>query len=143
VGRCELDIVTREEVAATPGVRVHRAEANSPELRALFARSELFVLPSLVEFFGIAAVEALASGLPAIVSEVGAGAEIVDHGETGWVVAPTVEEIASALLAALDSRERLPAMGRRAREVAEQRFDGTANDRAVVDAILDAIAMQH
>ena len=52
--RCELDVVTRDAVPPTPGVRVHRAEANSPELRALYERAELFVLPSRVEFFGIA-----------------------------------------------------------------------------------------
>jgi glycosyltransferase involved in cell wall biosynthesis len=138
-GRCRLDVVTREPVPATPGVQVHHAEPNSPALRGLYASAELFVLPSRVEFFGIAAIEALASGLPAIVSSAGAGREIVDPGATGWVVEPTAAAVAAAIEAALSARSDLLAMGRRARAVAEARYDGRANDRAVVDVILDAI----
>jgi glycosyltransferase involved in cell wall biosynthesis len=134
-GRCELDIVTRDAVPPTPGVRVHIAEPNSDALRRLYARADLFVLPTRAEFFGLATVEALATGLPAIVGDVGAAREIVDDGETGWVIEPTAAALASALERALASRERLPAMGRRARSVAEQRFDGTRNDSLIVEML--------
>lgn len=136
-GRCELDVVTRDAVEPAPGVRLHRAEPNSPRLRELYARADLFVMPSRAECFGIATVEALASGLPAIVGDVGGARDIVSPGETGWLIEPTAEALAQALEQAVTRRDDLPAMGARARQVAESRFDGRANDRAVIDTILE------
>lgn len=138
-GECgfELDIVTREAVRERPGVRVHRAEPNSPLLRCLYERADAFIMPSVAECFGIATVEAMASGLPVIVGDTGAGPEIVGP-EAGWVIQPTREGIAEALRGAWALREDLPAMGAAARNRAETRFDGVANDRAVVDLVLEA-----
>jgi hypothetical protein len=135
-GRCELDVVTRDQVPEMPGVRVHRAEANSPELLRLYAEADVFVLPTRAECFGIATVEALASGLPAIMSNVGGAADIVDHGATGWLIEPSLESLAAALEQALAGRERLVEMGRRARAVAEERFDGRKNDALIVDLLV-------
>jgi glycosyltransferase involved in cell wall biosynthesis len=137
-----LDVVTREDVADGGPIRVHRAEANSPELKALYAQADVFALPTRADCFGIATIEAMASGLPAIVSDVGAAREIVDHGQTGWLIKPNAGELALALQAALNARQRLSAIGRAARAAAEQRFDGRRNDRAVVDAVLEAIAIE-
>ena len=139
--RFELDIVTRDEVPAAERVRVHRTEANSPELMELYAKADLFVLPTRAEAFGIATTEALASGLPAIVSNIGGAPDIIDEGETGWLIAPTPHSLRAALEAAWEARQRLPDMGRRARVVAEERFDGGRNDRAVIDYMLEEAAI--
>jgi glycosyltransferase involved in cell wall biosynthesis len=136
--RFELDIVTRDEVEASEGVRIHRAEANSPELRELYARAHLFVLPTRAEAFGIATTEALASGLPAIVSDIGGARDIIDPGETGWLISPDARSLRMALESAWELRERLPDMGRRARAVAERSFDGARNDTKVIDCIVEA-----
>lgn len=141
-GRVELDIVTRDDVKSGGAIRVHRAEANSPLLERLLAQADVYVMPSKAECFGISTVEAMASGLPSIIGDVGAGREIVDHGITGWLVEPTVQNVASALRAVLERRDDLPAMGRRAREVAEQRFDGSSNDARVVQTIFEAIEIE-
>lgn len=135
-GRCDLDIVTRDEVMPSPGVRVHRAEPNSPLLRELVAQADLFVLPTRAECFGIATIEAMASGLPVIVGNVGGAPDIVDDGRTGWLIEPTAIGLARALEHAVTRRECLPAIGRQARAVAEQRFDGARNDVAVIDLLL-------
>jgi glycosyltransferase involved in cell wall biosynthesis len=132
-------MVTYGDIPASPHVHVHRASANSPELRALYERADIFVMPSSADCFGIATVEAMASALPAIVSDVGAAPEIVDEGETGWLIAPDAASLRAAIERAIEQRERLPAMGARARAVAEERFDGRRNDRAVVDVIVDAL----
>ena len=137
--RCEVDIVTHAQVEPGPGVRVHSATPNSPELRELYARADLFVLPTRADCFGIATVEAMASGLPVLVSDVGAAREIVDEGDTGWLIQPNLESLRAALNHAVERRECLPAMGRRARAVAEQRFDGRRNDRMVIDVMIEEI----
>ena len=134
----QLDVVSGEHVVAdAPNVRLHRAAANSPELRALFARAELFALPTRAECFGIAAVEAMASGLPVVMGNVGGTADIVDHEATGWLIEPSADCLRDALANALALRDQLPLIGGRARLAAELKFDGRANDRRVVDLLLD------
>ena len=137
-GRCELAVVTRDPVAPTPGVTVHRFEANSLGLIDLYRNADLFVLPTTAECFGLAAIEAMASGLPVIMSDVGGARDIVDHGSTGWLIRPTHDDLRVALERAIARPDDLVAMGRAARHEAEQRFDVRANDRKVVDLMVEA-----
>ena len=56
------------------------------EIRATFARSDLFVAPARLESFGIAALEARCAGLP-VVALAGTGVQdFVAHGREGWLV---------------------------------------------------------
>jgi glycosyltransferase involved in cell wall biosynthesis len=133
---CELSIVTHEPIEAGPGVNVFRAEPNSDLLRRLYATSDLFVLPTQAECFGIAAIEALSSGLPVVMGNRGAAAEIV-KGDTGWLIEPNHDELAAAIRSAVQGRQRLREMGERARIDAEQRFDGMQNDMRVLETVLE------
>ena len=70
-------------------------------LPCLLAGAELFVFPSLYEGFGLAAVEAMASGVPVIATSTGAVPEAV--GEAGLLISPnaTPEELGSVIISIL------------------------------------------
>jgi glycosyltransferase involved in cell wall biosynthesis len=85
------------------------------DLTSLFAKWDMFVLPSLEEGFGIALVEAMAAGLPVIGTTVGGILEIVEHGKTGLLVTPgdphaLADQIAT-LLRDTEERKRLGLAG--------------------------------
>ena len=55
------------------------------DLAAAYASADLFVFPSTTDTFGNVILEAQASGIPAIVSDVGGPRELVQHGKDGFV----------------------------------------------------------
>jgi len=70
---------------ATPGVR-HVAAVPRAALPALYASASVYVLPSLAEGFPLTQVEAMAMGLPVIVSENTSARDVVTDGQDGYVV---------------------------------------------------------
>src|SRR5437773_704853 len=78
------------------------------ELPDIFAASDVVVLPSVREQFGQVLVEGMACGLPAIAVAALGPSEIVEDGQTGWLVPPDDEEaLAAALVMAVnDAHER-------------------------------------
>jgi L-malate glycosyltransferase len=85
--------------------------------------ADLFLLPSDLESFGLAALEAMACEVPVIASNVGGLPEVVTHGVDGYLVPP--RDVAAAAKFALDiltlpDRGRL--MGQRARVNARQKY---------------------
>ena len=58
------------------------------ELKQIMLDSQLMVMPSSYEGFGIAYLEGMGFGLPAIASTAGGAAEIINHGENGFLVPP-------------------------------------------------------
>jgi UDP-glucose:(heptosyl)LPS alpha-1,3-glucosyltransferase len=59
-----------------------------PDVRPVYAASDCFILPTRYDPFPNAALEALAMGVPVIVSTQCGAAEIVDPGRNGWICAP-------------------------------------------------------
>jgi len=133
-GSYELHVVTRSDVPRRDGVVVHHGlNQNDPELRRLFARSDVFVLPSHAETFGIAAVEGAAAGLPLVLSSIGGLADLVVDGVTGFAVPPgDGDALAIALRRLLDAPDLRRTMGHAARERATREFDATTNARRLV-----------
>ena len=89
---------------------------------AAFKIAEIFVLPSYSENFGIAIVEAMARGLPVIISErVNIWREIADAA-AGLVIKCDATELAVALSTLLDDYELRQAMGERGRQMVDRTF---------------------
>jgi glycosyltransferase involved in cell wall biosynthesis len=125
----ELHIVTREPVEARPGVYLyHNLRPNTAELLDLYQRSDLFVLPSLGECFGIATVEAMAAGLPVIASDVGGTADIIEPGRNGFIVpSADLAQLSEAIGIILRNRQLRSEMSAQSRQLAEERFDLQTN----------------
>jgi glycosyltransferase involved in cell wall biosynthesis len=91
---------------------VFRGRLDGEDLKAVYSRSHVFAMPFAHEGFGIAALEAMGFGLPAIGSSAGGVREFVRHGENGFLVAPGDHESVRRHIEALHrDRGRLIAMG--------------------------------
>jgi N-acetyl-alpha-D-glucosaminyl L-malate synthase BshA len=79
--------------------------------------ADLFLLPSDLESFGLAALEAMACEVPVIATNVGGLPEVVTHGVDGFLVPPRdVAAAAKHALELLSDRDHLREMGKKARE---------------------------
>jgi glycosyltransferase involved in cell wall biosynthesis len=103
----------------------------------LLAGAQGFVLPSLAEGLPMALLEAMAMGLPVVVSAVGAMPEVVRPGVEGCVVPP---EDAPALAAALDELANAPAVRRQLGAAAAERCGSLYGIERMVDALIGVYA---
>jgi sugar transferase (PEP-CTERM/EpsH1 system associated) len=113
-----LDLLAQaglQHMAWIPGERDDVAEI----LRAL----DLFVLPSLGEGISNTILEAMATGLPVLATEVGGNAELVQAGETGTLVPPADHvAMAKAMRAYLVNPDLRIRHGQAGRKMVEDRF---------------------
>lgn len=91
--------------------------ASGEALAGHYANADIFCLPSLEEGFGMVALEAMACGLPVVLSDVTGAADVITPDQDGLVV-PTGDEktLAEALESLVDDADKRRAMGARARE---------------------------
>jgi glycosyltransferase involved in cell wall biosynthesis len=100
--RAGLEQLARDRLP--PGAVTFHGARSRPEVAAFMARSDVFVLPSIVETFGVVLVEAIAAGLPIITTTA-----VPDHeriaGSFGVVVAPQdIPALRDAVLAMLEGQ---------------------------------------
>lgn len=89
------------------------------EKLAALAAADLFVLPSLAESFGNAAAEAVAAGVPVLLTE-GCGIAPLIHGRAGLAVAPTAVALAEGMRSLLNDSNQRCALTRQRAEVVRQ-----------------------
>ena len=81
-------------------------KVSNEEIPVYMARADVFALPSLSEGFGIVNIEAMASGLPIVTTNVGGLPEIVINGENGFLVEPkNPEALAEKILFILSDND--------------------------------------
>lgn len=138
-GVAELILVTRTELTPTEGVRVYNnMQPNTPELMALYQSSDIFVLPTQAEAFGIAAVEASATGLPVIATNIGGLPDIVRDGETGFIIqAQDQDALANRLHQLIENHDMRKSFSHAARQQAETLFDAETNAMRVIKILQD------
>jgi N-acetyl-alpha-D-glucosaminyl L-malate synthase BshA len=99
------------------------------DVASLYGGSDVFLLPSESESFGLAALEAMACGVPVVASDVGGLPDVVADGETGFLLpVGDVAAMAEAARRLLTDDVRWADMSRLARERARTCF---TLDRAV------------
>jgi hypothetical protein len=139
----ELHLVTRDKVdTASPNVFVHRGLTNnSPELVRTYQRADVFVLPTRADCYSLVSLEAMACGLPVVVTNLGGIPDIVVEGETGFLIDP---DDTTALADRLNRLVSDPALRRRmglaGRSRTENCFESRDSVARIVETALSAAA---
>jgi glycosyltransferase involved in cell wall biosynthesis len=110
------------------------------DLPAGLNAADALVLPSVREQFGQVLVEAMACGLPVLAVDAHGPAEIVDAGETGWLVPPDDEDaMGEALVEAVNDEEERRKRGAAAYDAARSRYSWPALARGVARIYEDVV----
>jgi N-acetyl-alpha-D-glucosaminyl L-malate synthase BshA len=92
----------------------------------LLPLADMLLMPSELESFGLAALEAMACKVPSIATRVGGVPELIDDGITGLLYpVGDIDAMAAGVLSLLKDRDRLEAMRDAGRKTAQSRFCST------------------
>ena len=98
--------------------------------------ADVFVAPSCGEEFGLVRAEAMACGLPVVVSRVGGMVEYLSHRENALLCEPgRPDELASLLRQVIDDSALRARLGRAARATAERHFDADSSAARIADLL--------
>jgi starch synthase len=128
IGSGHDDGALRERLAAPnlSGIRWHnRYELDRTVMRRYLSAADLYVLPSRIEGFPVAPLEAMACGLPVVGSDIPAMSNIIeDGGASGGLIVPRGDSqvLAETIKRLLDNPDLCRELGRRARRTVEGRF---------------------
>jgi glycosyltransferase involved in cell wall biosynthesis len=107
------------------------------DIDELHAALDIFVLPSHREGLPIAAIEATASGLPIIATDIRGCRQVVDHGRNGLLIpVRNPNAIADAIVRLGDDPEMRARMAEDGRRKAEAEYD----ERQIVETVIDTYA---
>jgi glycosyltransferase involved in cell wall biosynthesis len=128
-----------EAVSAAPDGITYLGPRTPEEISELLWLSDLFVLPSRFEAFGIVFVEALTRGVPCIATDQMAMPELIRNGSTGMLVPPRKPDtLAAAIDKALDDDELYRATADAAPDIAAK-YNWANSARIVISTINQAI----
>lgn len=108
-------------------------QISQTDLPRWYHMADLYISPSHVDGSSVSLMEALACGLPCLVSDIPANKEWVVENENGWLFRDgDVDQLAEKILEAMNQREKLPGVGESARRSAERRADWKKNVAALM-----------
>jgi glycosyltransferase involved in cell wall biosynthesis len=129
-----LDVVTPEQVEPRDGITFHSGGPGSATVAELFARADIFCLPTFVDAVPFVVAEAMASGVPVISTTVGSIPELV--GEAGVLVDPgDIEGLRGALETLLGEPATRAGMGAAGRARAEAHYDARKNTPRLIEML--------
>jgi glycosyltransferase involved in cell wall biosynthesis len=98
------------------------------DLPRWYHMADLYISPSHVDGSSVTLMEALASGLPCLVSDIPGNREWIEHGVNGWLFRDgDVNDLAEKILFAIRNRASFPQIGQAARQTAEGKADWKKN----------------
>ena len=113
------------------------------ELPRWYHWADVYISPSHVDGSSVSLMEALACGLPCLVSDIPGNREWVTEGENGWLFPDgDAEALAAKILLVMNQRESLPKIGSAARAVAEERADWKKNSAKLMQAYQQALQLK-
>lgn len=137
-GKVDLHLVTGADVQTGDGVFVHRGvKPLSPQIFQRFAEADVFVLPTRGDCLAMVLGESMAACVPIITTRVGAHAEAVEDGRSGFLIDKDDATALRDRIARLEQdRSLCYDMGMRAREIGEARFNMQSNADRIADILL-------
>jgi len=109
-------------------------QVSQTDLPHWYHRADLYISPSHVDGSSVSLMEALACGLPCLVSDIPANKEWVVENENGWLFRDgDANHLAEKILSAISQREKLPGVGESSRRAAEVRADWKKNAEALMN----------
>ncbi len=112
----------------------------SDQIPAIMSLATVFVLPSLVESFGIVLAEALSMEKPVIASKVGGVPEVVEEGKTGILVSRMdVKGLSNSIASVLSDQNRAKAMAIEGRKSVIRKFSWQSVTKKTVGIYNEAI----
>ena len=109
--------------------RVHfGGQVSHIDLPRWYHMADLYISASHVDGSSVSLMEALASGLPCLVSDIPGNKEWIEEGVNGWLFRDgDVDDLAAKILSAIKSRKSFKKIGESARKTAEEKADWTKN----------------
>ncbi len=109
--------------------RVHfGGHVSQADLPRWYHMADLYISPSHVDGSSVSLMEALASGLPCLVSDIPGNREWIDNGVNGWLFRDgDVDDLAGKISSAIKDRKSFEKIGAAARKTAEEKADWKRN----------------
>ncbi len=115
--------------------RVHfGGQVSQRDLPRWYHMADLYISPSHVDGTSVTLLEALACGLPCLVSDIPGNRDWVEEGVNGWLFRDgDADDLAAKILLAIKNRRSWGRMGKAARKIAEARADWRRNFGKLLD----------
>jgi L-malate glycosyltransferase len=116
--------------------RVHfGGQVGQRDLPRWYHMADIYISPSHVDGSSVSLLEALACGMPCLVSDIPGNKEWIEAGVNGWTFRDgDVDDLVEKILLAIKSRGSFGKIGKAARKTAEQRADWKQNFGKLLDA---------